>query len=122
MKYLYQKGFTPIMFGGVILAQLLTVASYVGAIGLNLGLLGESLVWILGAAILFNESVLENGKDLGKLKLRPILSFVGFLGAAAYGLGIAFGMVDLVGVLSTYKVPLLLGVWILEIGEAFLKG
>jgi hypothetical protein len=109
------------LWGGIVLLQLLLLMSYWGTVGMSLGM-GEAILWLLGGLILLNESVVENGKELGKLKIFPLMSFL--LGAAAivFGIGLLATLPSLTALFLSWKAYLLIGVILDEVVEAFKKG
>lgn len=115
------KSLGSVLWGGVVVGQGLLGASYLGKVGMNLGF-GEALLWLGGGLILLTESVVENGKDLAKLKPFPVLSFLGGAAATVFGAGLALEMTGVTAVFFPYKTPLLAAVLVLEVLEARLKG
>jgi hypothetical protein len=109
------------LWGGILILQLLLLLSYIGAVGVSLGM-GEAVLWLLGGLLLLNESVIENGSKLAKGAIFPLLSFVGGVAALVFGVGLLGAMTAITAVFLPMKVYLLVGVWILEILEAYLPG
>lgn len=109
------------LWGGIVLLQFLLLLSYWGSVGLSLGM-GEAILWLLGGAILLNESVIENGNKLGKLALFPLISFLGGAVALVFGVGLLFSMPALTSIFLGYKTYLLVGVVALEVIEAYKPG
>jgi hypothetical protein len=109
------------LWGGIVLLQLLLLLSYWGSVGLSLGL-GEAILWLLGGLILLNESVIENGSALGKLKPFPLISFLGGAIALVFGIGLLFAMPALTSIFLGYKTYILMGIILMEIVEAYKAG
>jgi hypothetical protein len=109
------------LWGGIIVLQFLLLLSYLGSVGLSLGL-GEAILWLLGGLVLLNESVVENGNALAKLKVFPLVSFLGGVVALVFGVGLMGSMVGITSIFLPMKVYLLVAVWALEIIEAYKKG